>query len=349
MSQEPSRYVQPSITEARVARLWQNVSERLPAPRRSYARYWLWAPALAGLVAVLVLWQKSREAPSPAPAPALADAQLETKNDELKVTLADGSRLQVAAQSSVRVQGNQASAVALALTRGVVTCDVTHREGRSFTVVAHDVTVRVVGTRFSVKTTSEPQPRVEVSVSRGVVEITSTRRPGIVARVAAGQSWSSELPSTGFSAAAPVAVVAPSVAVSAPEPKREPPPPPTARELFEKAGESRRSGDAKAAANAYAELLRLHPSDGRAGLAAFELGRLRMDRLGDAPGAISALERAVAMNIGPSFREDALARLVSAYAAQGNAAACARARDRYLSSYPAGVHASAVQTRCGSR
>jgi hypothetical protein len=84
-------------------------------------------------------------------------------------------------------------------------------------------------------------------------------------------------------------------------------------------------------------------------LSAFELGRLRMDRLGDAAGAISALERAVALNVGPTFREDALARLVTAYAAQGNAAACARARDRYLASYPSGVHAGAVAGRCGSR
>src|SRR6187551_3334596 len=77
-------------------------------------------------------------------------------------------------------------------------------------------------------------------------------------------------------------------------------------------------------------------------------GRLRMDRLADLPGAIAALERAVAMKIGPSFREDALARLVSIYASQGNLAACRRARDRYSSSYPAGVHRAAVATRCGS-
>jgi hypothetical protein len=74
-----------------------------------------------------------------------------------------------------------------------------------------------------------------------------------------------------------------------------------------------------------------------------------MDRLGDPAGAITALERAVALNIGPSFREDALARLVSIYASQGNSAACARARERYLSSYPGGVHAGAVATRCGAR
>jgi len=192
----------------------------------------------------------------------------------------------------------------------------------------------------------------------------SARRPGVVARVAAGQSWvqDAELAAEKPATAPPVAP--PSSEPPSPEPDRnepessEPAKPdaplpsavpgvPSGRELFEKAAESRRAGDATAAAHAYEELLRLHPGDGRASLAAFELGRLRMDRLGDLPGAIAALERAVAMKIGPSFREDALARLVSIYASQGNLAACRRARDRYSSSYPAGVHRAAVATRCG--
>lgn len=201
---------------------------------------------------------------------------------------------------------------------------------------------------------------------RGVVEVVSQRRPGIVARVAAGQSWiqnpePSALVARGLpSASAPIpepaatdqdvknSAAAEVKSSGAPAPSAAAAGP-SARELFEKAGESRRAGDAAGAARAYEELLKLHPSDGRASLSAFELGRLRMDRLGDRAGAIVALERALASNLGPSFREDALARLVSAQAAQGNYAACGRARDRYLASYPAGVHAAAVATRCGTR
>jgi TolA-binding protein len=355
MSVEPSRYVQPSVTDARVNRLWENVSQQL-GPRRSRGFRWLvLCGALSGAAAAAFLALKAPAGAELAPA-VLADAKLETKSDELSVTLADGSQVELGAHSAVQVHGRQSSSVSLALARGQVTCDVTHRAGRKFSVRAGDVEVRVVGTKFSVKASAGPSPRVEVAVLRGVVEIESQRRPGIVARVAAGQVWVQELeravasaaPATALPPAEPASEapkhgasgVAPSPAASAG---------PSARELFEKAAQSRRSGDAAAAAQAYAELLRLHPSDGRASLAAFELGRLRMDRLGDASGAITALERAVALNIGPSFREDALARLVSVYAAQGNFAACSRARDRYLASYPAGVHAAAVSSRCGAR
>jgi len=372
MTQEPSRYVQPDVTDARVSRLWLSVAERLETRPSRVLRWVVLCTALAGGAAGALLL--TRGAPSRSVSGSstgqalLADAKLETGGDALAVTLGDGSSVKLAAQSALQVRGNKSAAVSLALARGEVTCDVTHQPGRKFSVVAGDVEVRVVGTKFSVKTTPGDEPRVEVSVLRGVVEVASRRRPGIVARVAAGQSWiqtagsvaaeaalepPGAAPQPDDPAASPTAAVAPDGAapkiasqnsVSAPAPAG-----PSARELFEKAGESRRAGDAAAAAHAYEELLRLHASDGRASLSAFELGRLRMDRLGDPAGAITALERAVALNIGPSFREDALARLVSVYASQGNSSACARARDRYLSSYPAGVHASAVATRCGSR
>jgi transmembrane sensor len=368
MSVEPSRYVQPEVSDARVNRLWGNVSARLEARKGRVWRGVALSLALSAAALGAVLFTRAQQA-GPEHA-VLADAKLETAGDALAVTLDDGSQVSLASRSEVRVRGNQPNAVALALARGEVTCDVTHRDNRKFTVVAGDVEVRVVGTKFTVKTTPGDNPRVEVSVLRGVVEVVSSRRPGIVARVAAGQSWiqnpepssvtagtapdgaagtsapatQPQAPETDGKTAAPTDVKSAGAPVSSAAPAG-----PSARELFEKAGESRRAGDAAGAARAYEDLLRLHPGDGRASLSAFELGRLRMDRLGDRAGAITALERALASNLGPSFREDALARLVSVYAAQGNYAACGRARDRYLASYPAGVHAGAVATRCGTR
>ncbi len=365
---EPSRFVQPDVSDARINRLWGNVSARLET--RS-GRAWRWlvvGTLLSGVAAGGIFIAKNQLSPSrnPTERAVLAEAKLETASDVLAVTLVDGSKVSLASRSEVQVRGNQATAVALKLARGEVVCDVTHQENRRFTVTAGDVEVRVVGTKFSVKTTPGDNPRVEVSVLRGVVEVVSKRRPGVVARVAAGQSWI-QSPEPSASARAlvgpndvPSSLPATPPAGTEPVPKdnvkgNATPPAsavvqsPSARELFEKAGESRRAGDAAAAAHAYDELLRLHPNDGRASLSAFELGRLRMDRLGDPAGAITALERALSLNVGPSFREDALARLVSVYASQGNFAACGRARDRYLASYPTGVHASAVATRCGTR
>jgi hypothetical protein len=366
MTTEPSRYVQPEITEARVNRLWGKVSARLEArPARVWRGLVLGTAILAAAGSVVLVAKKQWPPPSAAERAVSAEAKLETANDALAVTLVDGSKVSLASRTELQVRRNQPGRVALSLTRGKVECDVTHRTDRRFTVVAGDVEVRVVGTKFTVQTTSGAHPRVEVSVLRGVVEVTSKRRPGAVARVAAGQSWS-ESPETSAPAAsaqppheplaAPAVGDGPALPSSSERRDSQPAAPaaslllsgPSARELFEKAGESRRSGDARAAAHAYEELLRLHPRDARASLAAFELGRLRMDRLSDPAGAISALERAVALNIGPSFREDALARLVSVYASQGNFAACRRARDRYLASYASGVHAGAVGSRCGS-
>jgi len=191
MTSEPSRYVQPDVTDARVNRLWGNVSARLEARR---GRVWRWIALCGALSAAAggAVWLTKAGLPggdAGAERAVLADAKLETASDALAVTLVDGSKVSLASRSEVRVRGNQPNAVALALARGEVTCDVTHRDKRKFTVVAGDVEVRVVGTKFSVKTTAGDNPRVEVSVLRGVVEVVSQRRPGIVARVAAGQSW----------------------------------------------------------------------------------------------------------------------------------------------------------------
>jgi transmembrane sensor len=361
MTTEPSRYVQPEITDARVNRLWGNVSARLETrPGRVWRSLVLGTALLAAAAGAVFVAKSQLSAPSGAERAVLAEAKLETANDALAVTLVDGSKVSLASRTELQVRGNQASNVALSLTRGKVECDVTHRADRKFVVLAGDVEVRVVGTKFTVQATSGDDPRVEVSVLSGVVEVVSRRRPGIVARVAAGQSWIQNPEPSALSPSAPLVAPADGDSPSEPStgeksdaqaaaPGASLVSPPSARELFEKAGESRRAGDARAAAHAYEELLRLHPRDGRASLSAFELGRLRMDRLRDPAGAISALERALALNIGPSFREDALARLVSVYASQGNFVACGRARERYLASYPSGVHAGAVGSRCGSR
>ena len=105
-------------------------------------------------------------------------------------------------------------------------------------------------------------------------------------------------------------------------------------------------GQAREAGQAYEALLERFPNDARAGLAAFELGRLRMDSLKDLGGAAQALERAVVLAKDAPFREEALARLTEAYAALGQNAECARARDRYLKSYPNGAQQAAVRARC---
>ncbi len=119
-----------------------------------------------------------------------------------------------------------------------------------------------------------------------------------------------------------------------------------ARELFEAATQARRIGNAQAAAESYRRFLRNHPGDPRAGLAAFELGRLEMDSLGRPAKALSALKRALRLSPGASFREDVLARITQAYARMGQGKACKRARAAYQKEYPNGVHGHELETLC---
>ena len=120
-----------------------------------------------------------------------------------------------------------------------------------------------------------------------------------------------------------------------------------AEDSFVQANVARRAGLVTESAKLYSELVTRHPRDHKAALAAFELGRLRMDSLSDVRGAVDALERALKLDARRAFAEDALARLVLAHEALGDRAACTRARARYLARYPEGVHAQHVAARCG--
>jgi TolA-binding protein len=371
-----ARHVQVDLSEARVARLWSAVEAHLELPRRAWR--WLWVPALASALGLALFVAHSRTSQPGLDASAWQGARLETAADTLAVTLVDGSKLRLDPRSRVEVGDKTPSAVSLVLQRGRVDCDVTHREGRTFVVVASGVEVHVIGTHFSVANEqNEDSLRVEVRVERGTVEVRSSGQPQEVARVEAGHSWSrvtktAALPAASSSseravpssettaaetetaaqnraeAASPNAT--PSGEATTPRAQR---PAPSARasdarELLEQASGLWREGRVREAAQAYQTLLSTYPRDPRAGLAAFELGRLRMDRLGDLAGAVKALERAVALAPGSSFREDALARLVTAYAGAHNRAGCEQARERYLREFPAGVRKRTVAAACGA-
>jgi tetratricopeptide (TPR) repeat protein len=370
----PSKYVKADVSPARIARVWDGVSSRLdvaPSGRKRWIQRSIAVAALAGVAGFVTL----RVVGEHHARSAWQAAALETASDAMAVALDDGSRLELGAQTKVRVTGNEPLSLALELERGRVDCDITPRPGRHFSVSAAGVEVRVKGTRFGVEL-APSRDRVNVVVSRGLVEVSWAH--GAEHRdLAAGERWSIDLAHPGATSDggdAAAASATPSAAAE-PEPSATPeteapeveaassasstalsasqahaaPVTRGARELLDLGNAARRAGDVKGAARAYEELLDAHPNDARAGLAAFELGRLRMDRLGDFRGAIAALQKAVTLAPGAGFREDAMARLVSAYFNAGSADRCASARAAYLKSYPNGVHAGAVAQACGTR
>ena len=357
-NQNLSKHVTVDTSEARLARIWGGVSDGLTkrsAPGRRFVVRGAAALAVAALLALAVFGVTRLHDPNFVGSP-FHQAALETAGDALVVDLHDGSRIELDARTRVEVVESVEENLSMRLRRGRVECDLVPKPGRRFTLFASSVEVRVTGTRFSVELAPNGE-RVEVAVERGSVEVTWPLAAEPKRRLAAGERWSIDLvPSERARAEATPRAPEPDaeVRVQGPaEPSDRPAEPSDAaalsgpRELFDLGNAARRAGDNAGAARAYETLVSKHASDPRAGLAAFELGRLRMGPLGDVPGAVQAFRRAITLAPGAGFKEDAMARLVEAYATLGQVAQCRRARDAYLESYPRGVHAASVAKRCG--
>jgi hypothetical protein len=154
--------------------------------------------------AASVIFLVSRDAPPPQPS-----------SPSLVVTPAGGSSrftvgdavIDAGSDTSVEVKQDQNGTTTLLLGRGSVDCDVMPRANRApFRVIAGDVTVEVVGTRFEVSRNGEV---TRVDVARGKVKVHGNGEQRLLG---AGESWSSAL-----SGSAVTAVVTP------PEPIVTPP------------------------------------------------------------------------------------------------------------------------------
>jgi TolA-binding protein len=366
-----SKFVRVDASPKRLAKIWSRVSTRIEGQPRPY-RSWQKATAALALVATLSVGV-GLIARRTAPASAWNGAALETSSDGLRVELDDGSQLALDARTRIGMLGDRPSATAIRIERGKVTCDLVPRPKRPFSVLASDIEVRVTGTRFSVELDPATH-HVEVVVERGSVIVVDNRGTDPNRPLIAGERWSatrqpsdsgarreSEPPRAATSASVsiePSAVPAASSAAPTIPTPREPHAReastastgnelPTAKALFEQGNSARRVGDLSGAAQAYQHLLSRFPNDSHVGLAAFELGRLRLGPLRDPVGAVSALKLAIASAPSSALREDAMARLVQAYATSGQIAPCRTARAAYQRDYPSGVHATVVGKSCG--
>ena len=99
---------------------------------------------------------------------------------------------------------------------------------------------------------------------------------------------------------------------------------------------ARASGDFQRATAALQRVVALHPSDGRAPLAAFTAGKLLLERLGKPRLAARAFEQVRRLAPGGPLAEDALARKVEALARSGARSQAARLAEQYFREYPKG-------------
>ncbi len=264
-------------------------------------------------------------------------------------------------EGSLAVVEDTPGRVVVALASGGARFDVVPRPNRVFSVRAGAVTVTVLGTAFSVDRVAD---RVGVSVTRGLVQVdwgAGSRR------VAAGEDgWFPPLVVSPAAAEAPAVAPANEAApvrhkqkparddVAAPAPAStdstppgttdEPTPPgePDPAKLLGDADRARLAGRYEEGVSLLRRLVRDHPDDQRAPLAAFSLGRILLGDLHRPAQAAMAFARARALAPDGPLAEDALAREVEAWAQAGDLDRARARGDEYLRIYPNGTRAADV-------
>jgi transmembrane sensor len=332
--QRAAQGVEPGWDERDVDRVWQGLQRK--RRRRGIAAGA--AVAAAGVAAWAIFFVSSRYAvvrpagPSAGAPPAALAAQ-PPERGELR-RFADGS-------TAVRLGGHEAELnvaedtpqrVVLTLVRGGAQFEVVPRADRSFSVRAGEVTVSVVGTAFSVERVAD---RVGVTVRHGIVQVewgTGARR-----MVAGDEGWFPPLvvsrrSGTGEAEHAaqetrsaphrrkPVAPPEDGVPPSAPTAVPAAAPAPDAAKLLADADRARLAGHYDEGASLLERLVREHPDDPRAPLAAFSLGRLLLGELGRPAEAARAFARARALAPDGPLAREALAREAEAWARAGDRA-----------------------------
>jgi len=325
--------------------------------------------AAAALVVCLVFWRaillrpSSPERQAATPAPAI-------------LVLSDGSSVTPGAGADVRWAEVGPARVTAVVRKGRANFDVFHADTRVFRVEAGAIAVQALGTSFDVERTDEAHCRV--TVLRGKVRVFW---PGGSSDVAAGKSGA--FPPEGYAAqAAGPLENAPSSGPEAvaelpspPSPLASSPPlptPPSWRNLaetgaFEEAYESlAREGGSRALRGSVSDLLlasdvaRLshHPADAvdplqrillqhaedpRASLAAFTLGRVHLESLGQPHEAAVAFAKCRALAPGGELASDALAREVEARATAGDTDGARALAEEYARDYPEGARLRSVK------
>jgi len=346
------RHIEPALDEARLERQIAAIEARARRPSASRRAFTLAAASVA-VVAIMLLRAHLDPRARPEPGP-LAGTTFEAPAGGETITLGDGSRAVLEPQSKLTLLTVRPELVRVALERGGVDLDVVHAEGKQFVAVARGYEIRVLGTRFRVRLGEGGAPALEVKVARGRVRVTRLGADGApetdVRVLDAGETWSTAPEAAPAPELPPTPAAVPELS---PMPAAVPPAGPaasasgeSARDLLARAEAARAANQPRAAARLFDALRLRHRSDARAGLAAFELGRLRLDRLDDPRGAAEALTDALAIAPRAPFREDAQARLVEAYAAARERGRCLDAQAAYLARYPQGVNRAKVAARC---
>lgn len=298
-------------------------------------------------------------------------------------SLDDGSRIEVFPGSRLAVLENSGRVVTLLLESGRARFEVTPGGPRRWGIECGVLSVEVVGTRFEIeRTDGGARVRVEegVVLVRGerVRDHVQRLTAGEALEVGAPAQTQAAPPESPGPAAPEPSAVAGAASSSAPG---EPRPASSASsasssawrelagkgaykeaygvlgkdgiaqearratldELMQLADVARLSGHPADAVAPLARVVAEHRGDSRASMAAFTLGRLRLDQLGQPAAAADDFATAIALGLPAGLVEDAHARLVEARARAGDRAGASLAAADYERRFPNGRRLAAVR------
>jgi len=366
--------VSPTSEEA-LARIWRKIEARERPGRRERAGIWGMTSMVAAAAVAVAVWGIERRDHGPLrlsdgrPLAAAIDAPAAGE----MLSLSDGSRVELSGGARLEPLESSGTSFVAALARGSAHFEVRPGGPRRWEIECGLATVEVVGTGFDC---ARAPGRLRVTVEHGAVLVRGERVPDRARRLAAGDSLevlAAPIPSSPAAAVPEAAVETPAAHVEAPaapaasgdngwrelargghnreafaalgaqgisrETRHR-----GAADLFVLADVARLSGHPADAVAPLERILRHFPRDPQAPLAALTLGRLELDDLQRPADAAAALNRALALDLPGSLREDVRARLVEAYDRAGDRPAARQAAAAYLHEFPNGRDLGIVQS-----
>jgi transmembrane sensor len=314
----------PALTPGRTQTWRWAVSSRLDGHRRSGIPALAAACAATAVLALAIVgWRALGTADLAASGPSLSPARHAPGADG-QIVLGDGSRVVLDGPTTVLDKTIESDAdILFELAAGGAHFEVARRPSRTFRVHAGPVTVQVIGTRFQVRR-QDDHSMVSVTEGRVLVSWWGGSR-----ELGAGEAGTFP-PQPADAPAAP----APTTRRRAPEPRPD--------VLFAHADRARKAGKPDVAVAQLRTLLERFPADPHAPVAAFTIGRLLLESLGQPRQAAASFERARVLANGAPVAEDALAREVEAWASAGERALAHRRAELYRQLYPNGSRLAAV-------
>lgn len=321
--------MQPPWDEVREQRVLRRaLGERVARPARIRRRRIIGAAVAASLSLVAVfLFVILRPAPTPL-------------TEVATLTLADGSRIRQNHDAKLSVTTQESTLVEISQTSGSAEYEVSPNPARTFVVHAPGVTLKVLGTIFTVEVS---ESGVHVRVMRGRVSVDDGARHVVLG---AGEEWrlvaTRGPPADDSSSRIPTAPPIdsseklddggspPTVGSAAVEESPE--------AMLRRADSLRAGGSLGEAATVLETFLGRYPRDRRVTAATFTLARVERSRGRHARAA--ELFRSVARG---TLAEDALAEEAASWQSAGQSGEAKAAAQRYLDRFPHGTHAERMQ------